>query len=188
MPSRCCLTLLAEPVTTLPGINATQPDVTPESFDYMDGIEGEAANRLAVLSLVYSKPRTCPDEPRISSADLEKRVNLPREYLDFATWYLRSKKYTSKEDNSDFSLTALGVDYVESNAAKILVLHKMLNDGGRGKRNAGVQRGEARSQVASEVLRLVPVDQAAGASPQPTERTDGKSANVTRWMSLHAHK
>ena len=95
---------------TLPGMNATQPDVTLESFDYIDGIEGEVNRRLAVLFLLYSKRRTCTDEPRVSLADLEKRVSLQREYLDLATWYLRSKKYVSKEDNSEFSLTALGVD------------------------------------------------------------------------------
>ena len=99
-----------------------------ESIDYMDGVEGEVNRRLVVLSLLYSKRRTCPDDPRVSLADLEKRMRFPREYLDFATWYLKSKKYISKEDNSDFALTALGVDYVESNASKIPVLHKMLNN------------------------------------------------------------
>ena len=102
------------------------PDPVFESVDFLDGIEGELNRRLAVLSLLYSKRRTTPDEPRVSLADLERRMGFPREYLDFATWYLRSKKFITKEDNSDFELTALGVDFVESNAAKIPFLYRML--------------------------------------------------------------
>jgi len=93
-------------------VHDVQPNPTLESIDYMDGIEGEVNRRLAVLSLLYSKRRTSPEDPRIPLADLERRMGFPREYLDFATWYLRSKKYITKEDNSDFALTALGVDFV----------------------------------------------------------------------------
>jgi hypothetical protein len=53
----------------------------------------------------------------------------PREYLDFATWYLRSKKHITKEDNSDFALTVSGVDFVEENYARIPLLKKMLRAG-----------------------------------------------------------
>jgi len=61
--------------------------------------------------------------------DLEKRMGWPREYLDFTTWYLRSKQYIVREDNSDFTLTALGVDYIESNYSQIPMLNKLLNSG-----------------------------------------------------------
>jgi hypothetical protein len=98
-----------------------------ESIDYMDGIDGEMNRRLAILSLLYAKCRACPQDPRVTLVDLEKRMQFPREYLDFAAWYLRSKKYITREDNGDFALTALGVDYVEANASSIPVLHKMLN-------------------------------------------------------------
>jgi curved DNA-binding protein len=104
-----------------------QPNPTLESIDYMDGIEGEMNRRMAVLSLLYAKRRTNPEDPKVSLADVESRMGFPREYLDFATWYLKSKKYITKEDNSDFELTALGVDFVESNASSIPILHKMLS-------------------------------------------------------------
>jgi hypothetical protein len=39
---------------------------------------------------------------------------LPREYLVFTVWYLRAKGYVKAEDNSDYSLTPEGVDYLES--------------------------------------------------------------------------
>lgn len=102
-----------------------------EQSEFVNGIEGEVNRRLGVLSLLYTKRRTNSEDPKVSLYDLEKRMGWPREYLDFTTWYLRSMQYITREDNSDFALTALGVDYVESNYTKIPMLKKLLNSGGR---------------------------------------------------------
>ena len=102
-----------------------------EMSEFVNGIGGEINRRLGVLSLLYSRRRTNPEEPRISLYDLEKRMGWPREYLDFTTWYLRSMQYITREDNSDFALTATGVDYVEENSTKIPMLNKLLNSGVR---------------------------------------------------------
>ncbi len=147
-----------------------QPNPAFESIDYMDGIDGEVNRRLAVLSLLYSKRRAHPDEPKVSLADVESRMGFPREYLDFATWYLKSKKYITKEDNSDFELTALGVDYVESNASKIPVLHKMLNSspwGGPGSGSRARRNGAFRSDEPFELGR----GDAAPEEPKQIENT-----------------
>jgi hypothetical protein len=56
-------------------------------------------------------------------------MGFPREYLDFTTWYLRSKGYLKREDNSDFSLTVLGVDFVEENHERFPLLSKLLGSG-----------------------------------------------------------
>jgi hypothetical protein len=85
--------------------------------------------RLAVLSLLYRRCRANVHNPKISLRELEIQMGFPREYLDFTTWYLRTKKYITREDNSDFALTALGVDYVESNYSKLPILSKLLNAG-----------------------------------------------------------
>jgi curved DNA-binding protein CbpA len=130
---------------------AAAPNPVFESIDYMDGIEGEVNRRLALLSLLYSKRRACPDEPRVSLADVENRMGFPREYLDFATWYLKSKKFITVEDNSDFALTALGVDYVEANSSKIPVLNKLLNSSPWGPRSAA---GGRRSPFSDDIFRL----------------------------------
>lgn len=106
-----------------------QPSPVFESVDFLDGIEGEVNRRLAVLSLLYRRCRANVNDPRVSLLELETVMGFPREYLDFTTWYLRTKKYITREDNSDFALTALGVDYVESNYSKIPVLRKLLNAG-----------------------------------------------------------
>ncbi len=112
------------------------PSAEFASVDFMDGLEGEVNRRVAVLALLYRKCRTSPDDPRVSLADLEAAMGFPREYLDFTTWYLRSKKYITREDNSDFSLTALGVDYVEENYTKTPILNQLLGTGSEGTRSA----------------------------------------------------
>jgi curved DNA-binding protein len=106
-----------------------QPVPISASVDFMDGVEGETNRRLALLSVLYNKRRTSPEAPEVSLAEVEARLGFPRDYLDFTTWYLKSKKYITKADNSDFTLTALGVDFVEANSLRLPVLHKLLTSG-----------------------------------------------------------
>jgi hypothetical protein len=56
-------------------------------------------------------------------------MGFPRDYLDFTTWYLSKKGYITRADNSDFALTAEGVDYIESQRARIPVLNRLLTSG-----------------------------------------------------------
>lgn len=102
-----------------------------ELSEFVNGIDGEANRRLGVLSLLYNRRRTSPYSPGISLFDLEKRMGMPREYLEFTTWYLKSKQYVSFGDNSELVLTVLGVDYVESNCSKNPIIQKLLNSGPR---------------------------------------------------------
>lgn len=102
-----------------------------ELSEFVNGIEGEVNRRLGVLSLLYNRRRTSSDSPGVSLLDLEKRMGMPREYLEFTTWYLRSKDYVTLADNSDLALTALGVDFVESSSSKTPILKKLLECGPR---------------------------------------------------------
>ena len=61
-------------------------------------------------------------------AEIERRMGFPRDYLDFTTWYLAKKGYIVRADNSDFTLTAEGVDYIETQRASLPVLNKLLTD------------------------------------------------------------
>ena len=85
-----------------------------ELQDFIDGAEGEINRRLGVLSILYHRRRKNEARPFLSLLELEKRMALPREYLVFTVWYLRAKGYVKAEDNSDYSLTPEGVDYLES--------------------------------------------------------------------------
>jgi len=111
----------------------TPPEKPPlsNSVDFMDNVEGELNRRLAALAVLYFRRRAAPYNPEVSLADMEARMGFPREYLDFTTWYLEKKGYITRADNSDFTLTATGVDFVETQRANIPILNKLLTTGGQ---------------------------------------------------------
>lgn len=98
--------------------NPPQPIPLSTTIDFMDTMEGELNRRLAVLAMLYIQRRTNPNNPEVSLHEVERRMGFPRDYLDFTTWYLRNKGYITRADNSDFCLTADGVDFVESRAGR----------------------------------------------------------------------
>ncbi len=100
------------------------------SIDFLDSLEGETNRRLAVLAVLYYRRRENPTNPEVSLHEIEARMGFPRDYLDFTTWYLLKKGYISRADNSDFTLSVQGVDYVETQRVNIPVLNKLLTDGG----------------------------------------------------------
>jgi hypothetical protein len=106
------------------------PDPVPlsNSVDFMNSNDGELNRRVAVLALLYIQRRIKPFTPEVPLAEVERRIGFPRDYLDFTMWYLKSKEYIIIADNSDFTITAQGVDVVESNRAKIPLLNRLLSD------------------------------------------------------------
>ena len=108
---------------------APPPVPLSTSIDFMDTIDGEMNRRLAVLGLLYIQRRTNPYKPEVSLAEVEMRMGFPRDYLHFTMWYLRNKNYITLGDNSDATLTALGVDFVELNRANVPVLNRLLTSG-----------------------------------------------------------
>jgi curved DNA-binding protein len=99
------------------------------SIDFLDSLDGEVNRRVALLAVLYYQRRANPRFPEVSLAEIERRMGFPRDYLDFTTWYLAKKGYVHRADNSDFALTAEGVDYIESQRATLPVLNKLLTDG-----------------------------------------------------------
>jgi len=97
-----------------------------ELQDFIDGTEGEINRRLGVLSILYHRRRRNEGKPSVTLLDLERRMSLPREYLDFTLWYLRMKGYVKAEDNSDYALTADGVDYLESISNSNKLAHDLM--------------------------------------------------------------
>lgn len=99
------------------------------TIDFMDNLAGETNRRLAVLAVLYFRRRSNPNFPEVPLAEIESRMGFPRDYLDFTTWYLQKKGYITKADNSDFTLTANGVDFVETQRVSIPVLDRLLTSG-----------------------------------------------------------
>lgn len=99
------------------------------TVDFMDNMEGELNRRLAVLALLYIQRRSNPYKPEVSLLEVERRMGFPRDYLEFTAWYLRNKGYITRSDSSDFTLTAEGVDFVESQRVNIPILNRLLTTG-----------------------------------------------------------
>lgn len=99
------------------------------SIDFMDGMDGELNRRLAVLAVLYFRRRANAYAPEVALAEIEVRMGFPRDYLDFTIWYLHKKGYITRGDNSDLSLTAQGVDFVETQRVTIPILNKLLTSG-----------------------------------------------------------
>ncbi len=109
--------------------DAPPPDPLSNSIDFMDQIDGELNRRLAVLALLYVQRRTNPGHPQVSLAEVELRMGFPRDYMEFTMWYLQKKSYIMGGDNAAYTLTAEGVDFVESQRGNVPVLNKLLTSG-----------------------------------------------------------
>jgi curved DNA-binding protein CbpA len=73
----------------------------------------EKAIRLTVLELLSARRRLHPSEPGLFPTEIEKLTGVPREHLEFSTWYLIQKKLVQRSDSSRLVVTAEGVDYLE---------------------------------------------------------------------------
>jgi curved DNA-binding protein CbpA len=91
----------------------------PDTMDFLDSIDGELNRRLAVLAVLYKRRRTNAAKPEVSLGEIEDLMNFPRDYLDFTVWYLMKKGYITRADNSALTLTADGVDFVETQRANL---------------------------------------------------------------------
>jgi curved DNA-binding protein len=108
---------------------SSQPEPLSAWIDFMDSMEGERNRRLAVLTVLYFQRRTNPDHPEVSLRGIESRLGFPRDYLLFTVWYLRTKGFITRADNAEFTITADGVDFVETQRTNIPVLDKLLTAG-----------------------------------------------------------
>jgi curved DNA-binding protein CbpA len=122
------------------------------SIDFMDSIDGELNRRLAVLALLYIKRRTNPYKPEVSLGEVERRMGFPREYLEFTMWYLWNKKFITQADNSDFTLTAAGVDFVEEKRGNVPILNKLLTDGSVSAPKAGSNGEKALNESPNPII------------------------------------
>ena len=99
------------------------------TVDFMDQVQGDLNRRLAVLAILYYRRRMYPGNPEVTLTEIEDRMGFPRDYLEFTIWYLQKKKYLTRADNAEFTLTVEGVDFVETQRASIPMLDKLLTSG-----------------------------------------------------------
>ena len=109
----------------------SQPNPVFEMKEFVVGIDSEVNRRLGALCLLYNRRRSSPDSPSLSLLDLEARMALPREHLEFTVWYLREKGYVRRDEaSSEILITSEGIDFVESNMPANQIVHKLLKPGG----------------------------------------------------------
>jgi curved DNA-binding protein CbpA len=73
----------------------------------------EQQMRCVALEILYTQRRTEPGKPTMSNLDLSQLIGVPREHLEFTIWYLVQRKLVVRDDQSNLTITADGVDYVE---------------------------------------------------------------------------
>jgi curved DNA-binding protein CbpA len=80
-----------------------------------DDFEMEQQVRCTILEILYARRRAEPGNPSFSPFELAQLTGQPREHLEFTFWYLSQRKFVTRDDQSRLTITADGVDYVESN-------------------------------------------------------------------------
>lgn len=106
-----------------------------EVFDLQDfatGIDGEANRRMGVLCLLYHSRRINQDDPGLSLLALEKKMTSAREHLVFTIWYLKDKGLLRQTEDSSYTITSAGVDYVEEGLPKNRLLYRLLKEAEEG--------------------------------------------------------
>jgi curved DNA-binding protein CbpA len=110
------------------------------TVDFMDQVEGDLNRRLAVLAILYYRRRMYPDNPEVELNEIEQRMGFPRDYLEFTTWYLTKKKYITRADNAEFTLTVEGVDFIETQRTTVPMLERLLVSGTQSSDDEGSSR------------------------------------------------
>jgi len=73
-------------------------------------------------------------------------MSLPREHLIFTMWYLQSKGLLQQGEQSDFAISAEGVDYIEKNLPSNQILYKLLKAAETGTTRSADIREEVREE------------------------------------------
>jgi curved DNA-binding protein CbpA len=94
--------------------------------DFAAGIEGENNRRMGMLCLLYARRRSNDEKPGMSVLEFESLMSFPREHLLFTVWYLQSKGLIQRGEESDYAITAAGVDHVEEHLPSNKVLYLLL--------------------------------------------------------------
>jgi hypothetical protein len=107
-----------------------QPLPVFEMKEFVVGVDAEMNRRLGALCLLYNRRKTNTDHPGLSVFDLETKMAIPREHLEFTIWYLKEKNLVIRdEDTSEIMISSEGVDYVENNSPSNRIVYKLLKSG-----------------------------------------------------------
>jgi curved DNA-binding protein CbpA len=78
------------------------------------GVEAERRKRDGVLSLLYRKRVSQPDQPSVNLKELEELLGVPKEHLEFTLWFLKENQQVQRSDNARYTITLKGVEAAEA--------------------------------------------------------------------------
>ena len=81
-----------------------------------------------VLSLLYAARRSNPESGGVGSIDLERKLGVPREHLEFPFWYMKKKGWIEILQSGQYAITIDGIEEVLTREATAPV-HRMLTEG-----------------------------------------------------------
>lgn len=84
-----------------------------------DGFEDDYTIREKLLSLLYVQRRRDMESPGLGNFELEQLLHCPREMMEFHIWYLKEKGWIMRTEMGLLSITADGVDQVESTRVRL---------------------------------------------------------------------
>jgi curved DNA-binding protein len=106
---------------------SAQPMPVFEMKEFVVGIDAEVNRRLGALCLLYNRRKASADHPGLSVLDLEARMALPREHLEFTIWYLKEKGLVRRDETtSEILITSEGIDFVEQSLPANRIVYKLL--------------------------------------------------------------
>lgn len=73
----------------------------------------EKSKRRGILELLYTARTSQPSHSTVSLKEMEDLLGCTRDDLDFTLWYLRENALISIPEQSCYTITAKGVDYLE---------------------------------------------------------------------------
>ena len=92
----------------------SQMERDAQLFEHAQQTGPDTVDRHKLLGLFYAARRQNPKRPGLGSVAAETLMKVPTGVLEFHLWYFREKGWIKREDNGGFSITAAGVDHVES--------------------------------------------------------------------------
>jgi hypothetical protein len=78
----------------------------------------DTADRHHILTLFYAQRRRDMKKPGIGISTLEHMLEIPPEVIGFHIWYFKEKGWITREESGILSITAEGVDKIESTVEK----------------------------------------------------------------------
>ncbi len=115
-----------------------------------EGMQGEKRKRAAVLSALYTKRIEAPESAGVTLRELEDLLGIPREHLEFSTWYLRRKGLVDATDSGRFEITADGVDAAEDFEREGLSPRVIAEDHRLGAGPAQTEQADSYEQAAAD--------------------------------------